>query len=249
MKTLGGVFFVKDGLRYDYCFKESIECLCELCDEVSVIEVGSSDGTFDVLDALSKQNSNLTITSFPLSHWDERKGRERISLYQNIAKSLLSTNYYYLQQADEITKEDSFKFIRDAIESGEDGIICSRINLWRDCNSYLAVPENRQPCSTKIIRLAKTEFNSIDDGESISANAISKYVNDIRIYHYGFVRKKEVMKDKIFNMQENVFEIAHDPKLDNMKIFDWSAWFSEEDLQTITEPHPKFIREWVKSRP
>lgn len=247
--TLGGVFFIKDGIRFDYCFKESIKCLCELCDEVSVVEVGSTDNTIRELNQLKELYSNLIVTNIPKDDWDSRNGRERISFYQNIALSMLSTEYYYLQQADEVTHEDCFPEIRKAIETGGEAFYVTRKNLWKDCNHELDVPQERKPCSTEIIRLAKSHYKSVDDGESLEAPASTEFLNEIVIWHYGFVRRKEVMKAKIMNMQDGVFEIPHDPKLDNMEVFDWSAWFSESDLKPITEEHPKFIKEWIKVRP
>jgi hypothetical protein len=69
------------------------------------------------------------------------------------------------------------------------------------------------------------------------------------MYHMGFVRDKHVMKGKIINMQQGVFEMAdHDPKLNDMKVFDWRAWFSEEDLVPIDEELPVYVQTWAKER-
>lgn len=65
----------------------------------------------------------------------------------------------------------------------------------------------------------------------------------------GFVRNKNVMKAKVINMQENVFGIDHDPKLDKSDVFDSELWFSGNELSPITEEHPKFIKDWIKTRP
>jgi len=246
--TLGGATWIRNGIEFDYNFEESIRCLQAFCDEIVVLDAGSSDGTAERLSQF--EDTNTMVICLDKSEWGNQQGREKLAYFQNLAKSFLSTDYYFMLQADEILHESSFPFVREAIETGEDGIICSRINLWRDCNSYLCVPENRQPCSTRVIRLAKTQFDSVDDGESISANSISKFADDIRIYHMGFVRSKKVMVDKIKNMQINVFRLSEfDPKMNNMDIFDWSAWFSENDLGDIKEPLPKFITKWAQTRP
>jgi len=245
--TLGGVTWVRNGWYYDYCFRESIQCLKELCDEVIIIDAGSDDLTDRTVKQFEDQKT--MVVCLGQDEWEKQKGKEKLAYFQNLALSFLSTDYYFLLQADEIIHEDSFPFIRQAIETREEGIVCSRINLWRDCNSYINVPESRQPCSTKVIRLAKTNHQSVDDGESIKAYSISKFVEDIRIYHYGFVRKVDIMKRKVINMQEGVFGVAHDPKLDKSEVFDWSLWFNESELSPIKEEHPKFIKEWIKTRP
>jgi len=248
-KTLGGVMFIKDGVKYDYCFQESIRCLCDMCDQVSVVGIESEDNTIELLYDLGKEYNNLFVTVLSVEEWNKQKGREKLAFFQNLALSFLDTDYYYLQQADEITHEAGFEIIREAIAEGEEAYYIRRVNMWGDCNHCLIVPEERQPCSTKVIRLAKTKYISIGDGESIDAPAVDKYLSGIYMRHYGFVRKREVMKDKVINMQENVFELGfHDPKLDQSEIFKSELWFSGKDLNP-TFFHSKYIQKWVLDRP
>lgn len=245
--TLGGVTFVRNGWQYDYCFREAIVCLQELCDQVVVLDAGSDDTTNITVKQYEDQNT--MVICFDKLEWERQRGRTKLAHFQNLAKSFLDTDYYVLLQADEIIHEKSFPAIKCAIHGGAESYLVSRINLWRDCNSYISVPDYRQPCSTKVIRIAKTKYDSVDDGESISAQASDEFIDDIKIYHYGFVRRKDVMKKKIINMQEGVFEIDHDPKLDSMDEFDWRAWFYEDDLRPLKGEHPKFIKNWIKTRP
>lgn len=246
--TLGGVTFVRNGWEYDYCFRETIACLQELCDQVVILDAGSDDTT----DITVKQyeDQNTMVVCLDKNEWSKQRGRTKLAYFQNLAKSFLDTDYYFLLQADEIIHEDCFPVIRGCIEMRHEAFLVSRINLWRDCNSYICVPDSRQPCSTKVIRLAKIKYDSVDDGESISTQANSQFVDDIRIYHYGFVRRKDVMKKKVINMQESVFELGmHDPKLDQSEEFDWRLWFDKDELCSIKEDHPKFIKEYIKTRP
>ena len=57
------------------------------------------------------------------------------------------------------------------------------------------------------------------------------------------------MKAKIINMQTNVFGMEHDKKLDQCEIFNPKLWFDGDDLEVIHSPHPKIMKEWVKTRP
>jgi hypothetical protein len=247
MPTLGGIIFVRNAIQYDYCLAEAVESLREICHEIVMLDVGSDDGT-DAL-VMSLQDRKTKAYLFGRDVWDGLHGREKLATFQNMALSFLDTDYYFLLQADEVLHEDSFPFIRKAIETNKEGFYVTRLNLWKDCNHVLDVPQERKPCSTEIIRLAKTNHFSVGDGESIGCNnASTEFMEGIKIWHLGFVRKKEVMIDKIKNMQTGVFEIPYDPKLDGMKVFDWKAWFSEEDLKPITG-HPKFITNWIKTRP
>ena len=245
-KTLGGFLFIKDGIKFDYNFKETIECLLEFCDEVVCIDVGSTDETAQVIRGI-KDNKLIKIF-LPGSKWEEIHGREKLAHFQNMAAEFLSTDYQFLLQADEVVDPSSYPAIRAAIETGKEGFMGTRINLWGSPGTYLTVPQNRMPCSPQVVRLTKVGYKTYDDGENIGCNPDMSLVDDIVIWHYGFVRKKEVMKAKIINMQESVFEIDHDPKLDGMEIFDSTKWFNGDDLAAITRPHPPIMKQWVAAR-
>jgi len=249
MKTLGGITFVRNGIEYDYNFRETIDCLLAFCDKVVVLDAGSTDGTDKEIARYANANGKVSVVCLDSSLWDSFKGREKLAYFQNLALSILDTDYYFLLQADEVLHEDCFQSVRDAIETGGDTFYCNRINLWKDAQHQLNVPHERLPCNTYIIRLAKTNYLSIGDGESIEAKNPIDYSDEIDIWHYGFVRKKEVMKDKIINMQENVFQMPRDAKLNNMEVFDWSAWFKDSDLIEVEKEHPIFIQKWIKNRP
>lgn len=246
-KTIGGFLFVKDAIKYDYCITETINSLLEFCDQVAVLDAGSEDGTRELL--CDMIDPKLIVQFLIDNEWEERRGREKLSYFQNMAVEMLTTDYQFLLQADEIVHEESYAAIREAVETGQEAFMCTRINLWADPFHELNVPLSRMPCSPQVIRLSKRGYKTYDDGESIAAHASFQFVNDIRIYHMGFVRKREVMKDKIINMQQGVFEMAdYDAKLKDMDVFDWRAWFSDEDLKPIGEPLPAVIKKWASER-
>lgn len=245
-KTLGGFLFIRNGIEFDYNFKETIESLLEFCDQVSVVDAGSNDGTREVL--FDMVHPNLKINFFLKEHWDSIHGKEKLSYFQNKAADMLDTDYQFLCQADEIVDENSYDAIRRAMETDKEGFMCSRINLWGSPATVLNVPQNRMPCSPHVIRLTKKGYKCYDDGENLGCQASFSFINDIVIWHYGFVRRKEVMKDKIINMQRNVFEMGHDPKLDGMEIFDSTKWFDGDDLAPVTRPHPRIMQKWILDR-
>lgn len=245
-KTLGGFLFIRDGIKFDYNFKETIECLLDFCDEVVCIDAGSTDGTADVVRGM-KSGKLLSVFPSP-NRWDGLHGKGKLAYFQNMAAEFLSTDYQFLLQGDEIVDPSSYDAIRGAIETGKEGFMATRINLWGSPQTYLTVPQNRMPCSPQVVRLTKTGYKCYDDGENIGCDPDMSFVHDIVIWHYGFVRKKEVMKAKIINMQESVFEIDHDPKLDAMEVFDSTKWFNGSDLAPITRPHPPIMKDWVAER-
>lgn len=245
-KTLGGFMFIKSAQKYDYCYIQAAQSLSECCDKVAIIYF---DDDCDIEDIQMLGVENISYHRMEEYSWDFLKGKTKISIFQNIAAMFLDTDYQLLVQADEIIHPDSYAAIREAMETGGEGFLCERVNLWGSPNTMLVVPQERQPCSILVNRLTKRGYWCYDDGESIASPTVIDFANRIKIVHYGFVRKKEVMKAKIINMQEGVFAMAgHDPKLDQCEVFDSTLWFSGEDLAPINFTHPPIMNQWVMQR-
>lgn len=248
LKKLAGVMFTYNCLSQDYCFEEAIKSLQEFCDHVFVVDAGSIDGTRERLLCMA---GNVTFTYLSHDKWHQFHGKEKLSHFTNIAiRQAREADYEYVfsLQADEIVHESSYWAIRSAVDAGYEAYLVGRANLWGSPYTYLSVPENRQPCSTHVIRLAKSKYEAYDDAESIAAPAISDYTDAIRIYHMGFVRKREVMVSKIRHMQADVFQVTPDAKLEGMDVFNPWAWFGKTDVQLIDERLPHLIQDWAKAR-
>lgn len=247
MKSLGAAMFVHNGEQFDYCYKEAIDCMKTFADKVVVVDAGSTDGTTGILRSLEDEKTKVIY--LPIEEWNRHRGRTKIAHFQNMAKCHLGTDYYFLLQADEILHEDCFGNLRRAVEESREGCFVGRINLWFDPWSALNVTNSRQPCSTDVIRLSKIKYNSIDDGESILVpNPLRNWVPSIRIYHMGFVRDPVKMKSKVVHIQEKVFEIQHDARVDGSEKFQPDLFFSRSDTSPIQEELPKFIQKWASER-
>jgi glycosyltransferase involved in cell wall biosynthesis len=240
--------FVIDGLRWDYPFEESILSMQEHCDEVVILDAGSRDGTAQVLKKY--ENDKTKVIYLDRTEWEEQKGWQKLNYFSNKAIAELTAEWNFYQQSDEILHERCYNIVREAMESGRaESYLCARFNLWSSPYKMINVEGNRNPCSTAVIRLAKSKYMTGGDAESISCNNVcSDWVNHIRLYHMGFVRSKEVHADKIRNMQANIFNVTPDVKLEGMTTFKPEKWFSEDDLIPIPEPLPKVIQSWAKQR-
>lgn len=249
MKTLGGAIFCYNAIKHDYCIVEAITNLKEFCDQVVVLDAGSTDGTQDLLTPLNGGNCSVMY----LNEWDQAQGMGsfKLSHFANKAMDQLTTDYLFHAQSDEIVHEDSFPWIRKAMEEGREGYMCRRYNLWKDPQHMLNVEQARKPCSTEIVRLAKRQYRAVDDAESLGVPSVYiDYLDKIEIFHAGYVRKKDVMVSKVKFLQLDVFEMAdYDHRLDVSPEFRAMDYFSPEDIIPIVKPLPKVIQEWASSRP
>lgn len=246
--TLGGALFVFNGNKYDYCYRESITNLIDLCDKVVICVIRSDDGTLEEVQKFASDKVKIIILDDTM--WFLLSGRDRLSHFSNIAIANLDTDWIYYAQADEITDESSFPYIRQAILSNATGFMVRRINLWN--TPYQELIAKNQPCSTQVIRLGRNlpTFRCVDDAESCRVNPVDfSMVNKIIIWHMGFVRDRKVMKNKVINMLTGVFQFSeYDKKLDKADVYMPMDYFSPEDLRPIHKPLSKYIEKWAEKR-
>lgn len=248
--TLGGTLFGYNCLCNDYCLSEAVASLKALCDKVVLLDAGSDDGTAELMKSFA--DDKTLVICLPNEEWHRQKGKTKLAYFTNIAINMLSTDWNINLQADEVIHENSFDAIREAIEHPvAESFWNWRLNLWGDSQHYLDVPDNRKPVGDYIIRLAKSNYLSIDDAQSIDAQpACADYVEKIRMYHMGFVRNPYVHTKKIKHMLEEVFQIGNDKKVEAMNgVFNaWGMGFTREDVKPIPEPLPIFVQKWAEKR-
>lgn len=241
---LGATTFIRDGIKYDYNFRETIACLQALADQVVVCVVRTGDGTLEAVRSIADHKTKVIVMDDDL--WHQTNGKERLSWFSNVAIANLDTEWNLYVQADEVVHEDGFDKIREAIEMPYEAFLIRRLNLWNTPYQYLTCDLERQPCSTHVIRLAKSKYRCVGDAESLDAPAVS--ISGIDLFHMGFVRRRDVMKSKVIHMQEGVFETPHDSRLDEDPEFNPMRYFSRDDLSPIPMPLPKYVEQWARER-
>jgi hypothetical protein len=253
--TLGGATLAYNAISQDYCVIETLNCLYDLCDQVS-IACGGDDGTVElVMDwasdkILADDKKSLRIVQFSIEDWQSVEGPTKLSYFSNLAIGLLDTDYIFYLQADEIIHERSFENIRAAIETGENGFVVARYNLWKDPFHMLNVPQERKPCSTEVIRLAKQGYFCFSDAEHLAVDEVKLYktLDAIEIFHVGYIRNGKKHLVKIRHIQVEVFRTEMDKRAEDCEEFLPERWFSEEDLIWVPFPLPKYIKQWCIDR-
>ena len=101
--NLSGCVFIKDTFKGAFCLFESMYQLLPLCDEFIVMDLGSTDGTLEVLYEIAAVNSKVKVVH---SNFYEQDA----AIFAKLANDLIAMcNYphvlYY--QADEIWHDNS----------------------------------------------------------------------------------------------------------------------------------------------
>lgn len=258
-KTLGGSIFIHNAIEFDYCLKESLQSLCGVCDEVVVMDCESTDGTTELILNLTKEMPKLkAITGIK---WECTNNYTRLARLATQAKSYLNTEWHFMLQADEVLHENSYPFILKAInEPFYKSYYARRLNFFADYNHYIKIdqPNINKPCGDIVCRLATIEHEAGGDAESLVVDPVylsPHYLDDIVIYHYGYVRRDEFHIKKVLSMQSWFWGEGSQPdsrvvEMNNKGngVYDWTMMKTREMLSRHDKIHPFVATEYVRTR-
>lgn len=112
---------LKDVLKTGYPFVESIAASLPVCDELLISEGYSTDGTFEVVEKMSKLNKKIKVVR---QQWPVTKKYSVIAEVTNAIRAKCSYDYIFYIQANEIIHEKNIEFIKALPE------ICPQVNAF-----------------------------------------------------------------------------------------------------------------------
>ena len=110
--TLSGYTTTKDCISQDYPFIQSITSMLNFCDQVVVVDGGSTDGTWERLEEMAKENEKLLIEKRERD-WNHPRFAIFDGLQKAYARSLCCGEWCWQQDSDEIVHEKDYNKIKD----------------------------------------------------------------------------------------------------------------------------------------
>jgi len=112
--TLSGYSTTYNCVEQEYPFVESICSLLDVCDEVVVVDGGSSDGTWDVLTEMAADNPKLKIKQIERD-WNHPRHAVFDGMQKAAARDLCTGDFCWQQDVDEIIHENDYQKIRNLL--------------------------------------------------------------------------------------------------------------------------------------
>jgi hypothetical protein len=239
-----GFTLLKNGVKYDYCFQESLKSLANFVQTLYLALGDNDDNTEEKIQDI--KNIKLTHTV-----WDPalRSGGLILAEQTNIALEALRSDHgsddeawgFYLQ-CDEVIHEADYdlllKDFQKATEGGFDAIDFRYLHFWQD-HSHIAINKKWYPQEIRAVKL-NSKIESWGDAQSFQ-NHKSVYHSNARIFHYGHVRNKNSYKEK----KKDILKLYHS----DSKMKKYQKREKRFDNQTrclkYLGPHPLLMKERI----
>lgn len=112
--TLSGYTTTRDCIAQDYPFEECIGSMLGFCDEVVVVDGGSTDGTLERLRELAADDARIIVHSQPRD-WSAPRFAVLDGRQKALARSLCTGEFCWQQDSDEVIHEDDYQKVRDLV--------------------------------------------------------------------------------------------------------------------------------------
>lgn len=152
--NLSGCVFIRNTFKGAFCLFESMYQLLPLCDEFIVMDLGSDDGTLQVLREIEAANPKIQVLEGRFHYYDA-------AVFATLANDLIalcnfpSVLYY---QSDEIWHENLIDLTRQALDEGK-----RDLSFWRYQLKYNFQVIKQYPQVVHRIG-RKDKFNFVGDG-------------------------------------------------------------------------------------
>lgn len=244
MAKLFGFTILRNGVKYDYSFVESIQSLGGVTQKV-VVALGDSE---DNTEELVRKIPNVEIVP---TIWDQklRDGGLILSQQTNVAlnhlkdQNLGEDSWGIYLQCDEVIHSDDYQLIKEDIEKaskmGCDAVTFRYLHFWQS-HHQLAINKKWYPQEIRAVKL-NTAIESWGDAQSFR-NFHKVYESEARVFHYGHVREE----GKYLLKKRDILKLYH---LDD-RIKKYKKREKRFDGQTIClpywGPHPAVMKERIE---
>jgi len=245
---VSGFTFIKNAVKYDFPFIESVKSILPICDEFVVVHGDSEDDTKKLIESINSPKIKVYNTVW---NPELRKGGLVLSEQTNIALSKTTGDWCFYIQGDEVVHEKYLDTINSAMEHNfynikVEGILFKYLHFY---GSYSYVATSRQWYRNEI-RIVRNNIGiqSYKDAQGFRLNDRKLIVKaiDAYIYHYGWVRPPQTMQKKV----KYFHSLWHSKDWIDKNVKDTADYdFSTTDtIKLFNDTHPKVMENRIKNQ-
>ncbi len=253
---VSGFTLVRNGVRFDYPFEESLRSLLPLVDEL-VINVGIGDDETEARIAALKKSApgGEKIKTFqsrwPLDDPEKKKGGLILSEQTNLALDQCTGDWCIYLQADEVLHEADYPQFHAALARAHadpqvEGLLFDYIHFY---GSFDVIQQTRSAYRREVRAIRRSSGGrSVGDAQSFRKPDGSKLKvirSGARVFHYGWVRTPDAMREKTFFMDQLYHAAAPGAVTATGDNYRYKRFWG---LRRFTATHPGVMRERIQNK-
>lgn len=245
---LSGFTFIKNAVKYDFPFIESVNSILPICDEFIIVHGDSEDDTTKIIESINSPKIKVYNTVW---NPELRKGGLILSEQTNIALSKTTGDWCFYIQGDEVVHEKYLDNIIAGMKNNFDnqkveGLLFNYLHFYGNYN-YVATSRQWYRREIRIVR-NNIGVQSFKDAQGFILNNRKLNVRqiDASVYHYGWARPPQVMQNKVkyFHSLWHSKDWIDKNVPDNVD-YDFSTM---ETIKAFEGTHPKVMETRVKNQ-
>ncbi|NVO11091.1 MAG: glycosyltransferase family 2 protein [Bacteroidales bacterium] len=244
-----GFTIVRNAIKYSYPVVESIKSILPICDKIVVAVGNSDDGTLELIKSIHPDKITIVETV-----WDDtlRAGGQVLAVETNKTLDAIAEDFdwcFYIQ-ADEVVHEKYLPIIRNEMERWlnhpkVEGLLFKYLHFWGTFD-FVGVSRKWYRREIRIVRNDK-RIRSFRDAQGFRKEdrKLNVKLIDAYVYHYGWVRPPEVIKNKMRSFHALYHsDTALEEKVTEVADFDYSEI---DAVKRFNDTHPKIMGDLVKN--
>ena len=209
---ISGFTLVRNGSRFDYPFLESLRSLLPWVDEL-VVNVGrGEDDTAERIERFARDEGQGKVLPFesvwPLDDIEKKRGGLILSEQTNLALDRCTGDWCLYLQADEVLHQDDGANLKAALIQAQsrpevEGLLFDYLHFY---GSFDVIQQSRSAYRREVRAIRRSSgARSVGDAQSfrkLDSNKLQVIHSHARVFHYGWVRTPEAMREKTFFMDQ-----------------------------------------------
>jgi len=133
--TLSGYTTTKNCISQNYPYEAAISSMLDFCDEVVVMDGGSTDGTYERLEKWAEENSKLKVYRTEID-WESKRFAIYDGMLKSMARECCTMDFCWQMDSDEVVHETDFEKIQKILKNfpaNVDLLALPVIEYWGSC--------------------------------------------------------------------------------------------------------------------
>jgi hypothetical protein len=254
---ISGFTFLRNASKLYYPVEESIRSILGIVDEF-VVALGKGDpkdGSLALLEKIGSPKIRVIHTEWDLEKYP---GGAEYAHQTDLAKAACKGDWLFYLQGDELIHEDDLSLIKNACKAHYfnakvEGFVFNYLHFWGDYAHYFSdhcwykkeiriirnLPEIHSWKDAQSFRMMPN-FKPNDYFRIVNTRRLNCILLDARVFHYGWVRPPELMKNKNDAVRENY---SRDFWKDYAQVFDYGRM---DYCKQFNGTHPELMNQKIR---